>query len=746
MSTLNIKKFSLLLSIIFIAGSSFAQAPKIISSTGTIPSEFLTPSSIKYKKTIETYESSDRKNDNLKTKENKEEFYLASNFNIDNLLQSGYALFNDQLGEYTNEVMDQLPISEDLEKKKNPRIYVVNSNEVNAFATDQGIIFVTLGLLANVESEAQLAFILAHEISHIEEDHGLDKFLTYQEFEEEEGRMLKNLKDKKGIFTRAIYSKKLETEADEHGLELFLKSKYDPIGVDEVFTTLYYSYLSYSEESFDRSFFEDDNYKIPNKVWLDTVNAIQPMENGNEESTHPSSASRMKMVQENISKADAGDKNIFLLGEDRFNKIQEIARYQLPYLCLDNNDNARAIYNAYVLLKKYPEDLELEKLVAKALYKEVKRQRTANENNESRLSLYKHVKDMEGAIQRVDYLFKNMKARELTVLALKRNYEAWLEDKEDEQLNMAVNSLMVDLAQHYATLDEFSSAPRPVESDKQEIEPTTEEGTDDKELTREEKIKRANAESKEVVKDLSYAFVNYVNDTDFQDRFEKALKLKESWEENENNSKRSKTYYMVNNSVSLAIDKVVVVNPNYIMLNSRKDRSMKYIESEENQSIFQKQVLEVAELSDINLDLLSLSELTENDANGFNNLNELETYFQQQLELPAKGLHPSTNQNKINQIAESYGTDYFLWTGLISVGKNKIKPLAVTLGLVFPPAFASRIFDFIVYNDDTFFYAILFDVRNGKRRALKLDFIDGSLTKPLMKSHLYDIFNQISSN
>ncbi len=582
-----------------------AQSPKIISSQGTIPQEFLTPSSIKYKQTIEEYERNQRNKDDFKTKKGKEEFYLASNFNIDDLLQSGYALFNDELGKYANEVMNQLPISDELKKRKNPRIYIVNSNDVNAFATDQGIIFVTLGLLANVETEAQLAFILAHEISHIEEDHG------------------------------------------------------------------------------------------------------------------------------------------FLLGEDRFKEIQKIARYQLPFLCLDNGDNGRAIYNAYILLKKYPDDQALKKLIAKALYMEVKRQRTADENSESRLSLYNHVNKMEGAIQRVEYIFKKMKARELTVLALKRNYEAWLDDPEDEQLNMAVHSLMVDLATHYDNLDKFSNKPRPkVDDSKPELKEEIEDG---KELTREEKIKKAN--SNEVVDDSRlFAFVDYLDDEDFQNRFNKAKEIVTAREEDEGKSRRNNTYYMVNNSVSLDIDKIVVVNPEYVKLKSNKDRSVQYIQSEEKQAEFRNEIVEVSKMSNLDVKLLGLGELSGTDLESFNNLNELDTYFQQQLELPSQGLHPSTNQTKINDIAESYGTDYFLWTGLISVGRNKIKPLAVGLGVVFPPAFASRIFDKVVYNDDTFFYAILFDVKNGKRRALKLDFIDGSLTNPFMKAHLYDVFNQISSN
>jgi predicted Zn-dependent protease len=45
-------------------------------------------------------------------------------------------------------------------------VLVLRSNDVNAFSLGSGIIVITEGLLARVHSEAQLAAILAHEMSH----------------------------------------------------------------------------------------------------------------------------------------------------------------------------------------------------------------------------------------------------------------------------------------------------------------------------------------------------------------------------------------------------------------------------------------------------------------------------------------------------------------------------------------------------------------------------------------------------
>ncbi len=51
---------------------------------------------------------------------------------------------------------------------------VLNDHRVNAFALPDGRIFVTAGLLAFVDNEAQLATILGHEIAHVMESHALE--------------------------------------------------------------------------------------------------------------------------------------------------------------------------------------------------------------------------------------------------------------------------------------------------------------------------------------------------------------------------------------------------------------------------------------------------------------------------------------------------------------------------------------------------------------------------------------------
>jgi len=48
---------------------------------------------------------------------------------------------------------------------------ILDSKQVNAFATPGGYIFVTKGLLKQIKTESELAVVLGHEIAHINEKH-----------------------------------------------------------------------------------------------------------------------------------------------------------------------------------------------------------------------------------------------------------------------------------------------------------------------------------------------------------------------------------------------------------------------------------------------------------------------------------------------------------------------------------------------------------------------------------------------
>ena len=60
------------------------------------------------------------------------------------------------------------------------RVRIIKNPLLNAFALSHGAIYIHTGMLAKLENEAQLATILAHELTHITHRHPVQHFRTIQ--------------------------------------------------------------------------------------------------------------------------------------------------------------------------------------------------------------------------------------------------------------------------------------------------------------------------------------------------------------------------------------------------------------------------------------------------------------------------------------------------------------------------------------------------------------------------------------
>lgn len=128
---------------------------------------------------------------------------------------------------------------------------VINSDAINAFAAPGGYVFITSAMLKQLNSEAELAAVLAHEISHVTLSHHLNAIksstmrgaLTETLFVSADAYQANTNADSKKreyaawakTITNAaqdLYSKGLDREdeltADRVGLALLARSGYDP--------------------------------------------------------------------------------------------------------------------------------------------------------------------------------------------------------------------------------------------------------------------------------------------------------------------------------------------------------------------------------------------------------------------------------------------------------------------------------------------------------------------------------------
>lgn len=133
---------------------------------------------------------------------------------------------------------------------------VLDSPDINAFALPGGYIYVTRGILAQVQDEAELAGIIGHEIGHVTARHGAQRATRQQRaglgvlaatvlgavLESRGagglGQMASQVSQNVAAGYIASYSREQELQADRLGAEYLAGNAYDPRNVVEVLQML----------------------------------------------------------------------------------------------------------------------------------------------------------------------------------------------------------------------------------------------------------------------------------------------------------------------------------------------------------------------------------------------------------------------------------------------------------------------------------------------------------------------------
>jgi predicted Zn-dependent protease len=130
---------------------------------------------------------------------------------------------------------------------------LADTNTVNAFALPGGQVFITLGLLNKLQTEAQLAGVLSHEVGHVLERHSAQQMAKNQLGQwliVAVGSAAASDSYQQGNYSAAMiaavvnqmvqlrYSRKDELEADQWGLKLMHTLGYQPRAMIEVMEIL----------------------------------------------------------------------------------------------------------------------------------------------------------------------------------------------------------------------------------------------------------------------------------------------------------------------------------------------------------------------------------------------------------------------------------------------------------------------------------------------------------------------------
>ena len=125
---------------------------------------------------------------------------------------------------------------------KKYHFYVLDGNQVNAFATGDAYIFVSRGLLAFLNSEDQLAAVIGHEIGHVVGRHSRKRRTSeiagkslgmVAAFVTGRGELYRDVANPLTALITSGYGREMELEADHLGGEFMARAGYDPQAIIE---------------------------------------------------------------------------------------------------------------------------------------------------------------------------------------------------------------------------------------------------------------------------------------------------------------------------------------------------------------------------------------------------------------------------------------------------------------------------------------------------------------------------------
>lgn len=741
-----------LLLICIVCNSMLAQQPTNyypLNSRGKLPTDITIPSSIKYKNEIASIFKS---NENIRLKRNRKNYSLEANFVLDWIMRSGLVLINDIVSNYLNQIAQKVLEKEDESLRSKVKVYVLKSPEVNAFATERGNIFVTLGLLSKLQNEAQIAFILAHEIIHVRESHNVDMFIETQNLERLNEREQAEIGSKfnKNFLKKCLYSRELEIEADSAGAILFLKTDYDHTVIANVFDVLKFSNIPFSDEDFDYSLFEGGAYFLPNVIKDYAV--VEPEgEDENEDHaghSHPNIGTRKGKMEKILPQTPIFSKSEYLVSEETFKKVVKIAQYEIPMLELHRGNLPNALYTAGILLKEDMSNAYLRKCVAKGLYLQAKHKNSGRHPQDQ-------TEKVEGASQSIYHMFEILSKEELNALALRYIWKLSMDLPNDSEVMTLKSDIVFETYNSVGTLNEFEHK-----------EVTQDTSTNDS-LSVENKAKgkpmRFNTQKindKESVQKNTFvqseptkkrrrvrAKTNISSDKGYGEYWRHALdefkgeNLSASFEDARNEKESRKNYRLElrenapklkKRGYTLGLDKIVVFNPSYVNIVSRSKVYIDYFKTEKGDLRQRDYILSAAKAAKLDVIILDVNDLKEDEVDKFNDIMYINEWYLEQLDYENLSNTPGLNQSKIDTIIQKYGTKYFLWMGSFAMD---IPP--TDSEVAFSPFSLFRIHRRILY------YSALYDITTGLSYPLGHVFFRTKAQNNFVKAFLFDTFHQI---
>lgn len=363
--------FLFLISVDFAFGQAFAPSPivkynedlKALCKNAEKPKELLGGLSSKEKKKA------------------KELFEGRSEFLI-SLMESGYFIFDNPIRDYLNSITDKMV---EANPALNPDFFILlsRSNDINAFSIGNGVLVVNLGLINQVKSVDELAFVMGHELSHDVAAHSDEYILAEAKAATNKQRaaeIKKILKSKyrvysqlkeyvlPGMMAQMQYSREKEFDADSMGMYFARNAGFTVTGAIGCLNMLDISDDEVYEASFDWHAYAAQHSCVIHPYWDSDSDqsSLGSFEVKKEDyidrlKSHPDCADRIEAIKANFAPSDSSAVELL---RNQFEEIKEMAEYEIVASGLASNDYGYALYHGIQQLRLDSADSYMRGLVA----------------------------------------------------------------------------------------------------------------------------------------------------------------------------------------------------------------------------------------------------------------------------------------------------------------------------------------------------------------------------------------------
>lgn len=708
-----------------------------ILSKGTIPVDFT-------KQTFQKLEE-DLKKGREELTQNQERIFLeGTNYAIDEILHSGFVIYGDDLTNYISEIADKLLVKDPTLRSK-LRFYTIKSNSANAFSTDQGIVFFTTGLISQLTSEAQLAYILAHEISHYTEKHVVETFdWTTTSYRRDER-----------IERLSQYSKDKEFEADKIGVKLYYDAGYSADEIFSTFDVLMYSYLPFDEVEFPIDYFSSEKLYIPKTLFPTKKYPIKAVEDYDDEfSSHPNIKKRKEAVEKEIASFTNWGSITNHLGNERFEYVRTIARFESVRSDILNAQYGDALYSIFLLEKEYPNSMYLKRMKAQVwmnlmLFKsENKSSRTVDKTSE-----------YEGESAALHFFLKKMNKDGLTTVALRQVYDLHQQYPNDDELNAIYKKFVTDLsANENFKLGNFSkkrfsdAANDFIKAKNDTLKVEVVDTVSTQKSSKYDKIKNKknidNPVSFDSTKYYLYGLSDIIADSTFTSLYsaKRSIFQEKKKQEDEYNalSRQERKAYnkkKEQTDFNLGLNEIIVVEP---MVYSYKRGRVNNVKSEKLEQDFSEAIENSAKTVGISTYPIDSRTLETKGTQGYNERSILFCMLDQLSEEEDLTVFPVDYQ-LLKSIQNDYGTSKVMFSLVEHQYSPNISVGSVLSSLIIYPVLLIYVPVGILSGNNTEMNVLILDLEKGEiENGLSYYFKD-SPKKLQLGAHMYDIFTKLKT-